>query len=157
MSVAKNLIAGHILEDQLFPYPRLCDEALQRSAVDDLFNNPIKGFGVLTDYAERRPTQATGVGRDKILSSLAQLLREPAGIYERYSVELARTCDLLLRKYGKSIADRQHALKRVADIAIDLFVGLCVLSRAQRNEDEEMNIPAGFILDKGSYPWDVVS
>jgi hypothetical protein len=44
-----------------------------------------------------------------------------------------------------------------ADIAIDLFVGLCVLSRAQRNEDEEMNILAGFILDKGSYPWDVVS
>ena len=108
-------------------------------------------------------------------------------------MELARTCDLLLRKYGKTIADRQHALKRVADIAIDLFVGLCVLSRAaalaaspgengsqavviarvfaqqakrrmannirraQRNEDEEMNILAEFILDKGSYPWDVVS
>jgi hypothetical protein len=124
---------------------------------------------------------------------MPQLLTEPAGIYERYTVELARTCDLLLRKYGKTIADRQHALKRVADIAIDLFVGLCVLSRAavlagspgekgsqavviarvfaqqakrrmannirraQRNEDEEMNNLAGFILDKGSYPWDVVS
>jgi hypothetical protein len=25
-----------------------------------------------------------------------------------------------------------------------------------RNEDEEMNHLAGFILDKGSYPWDVV-
>jgi acyl-CoA dehydrogenase family member 9 len=98
-----------------------------------------------------------------------------------------------LRKYGKSIADRQYALKRVADITIDLFVGLCVLSRAaalstkpggegaqaiavarvfaqqakrrmannirraERNEDEEMNQLAGFILDKGSYPWDVVS
>src|ERR1700726_5098336 len=41
-----------------------------KAAVDDIFNNPIKGFGVLTDYAERRWTQATGVGRDKILSSL---------------------------------------------------------------------------------------
>src|ERR1700678_685735 len=164
-----------------------------KAAVDDIFNNPSKGFGVLTDYAERRLTQATGVGRDKILSSMPQLLTESAGIYDRYTVELARTCDLLLRKYGKSIADRQHALKRVADIAIDLFVGLCVLSRAatlagspgeqgsqavviarvfaqqakrrmannirraQRNEDEEMNTLAGFILDKGSYPWDVVS
>lgn len=74
-------------------------------------------------------------GTNKILSSLPQLLREAAGI----------------------CADRQHALERVADIAIDLFVGLCVLSRAQRNEDKEMNILAGFILDKGSYPWDVVS
>ena len=31
------------------------------------------------------------------------------------------------------------------------------LQTAQRNEDEEMNMLAGFILDKGSYPWDVVS
>jgi alkylation response protein AidB-like acyl-CoA dehydrogenase len=164
-----------------------------KAAVDDIFNNPIKGFGVLTDYAERRLTQATGVGRDKIFTSVPQLLRESAGIYERYTLELAKAADFLLRKYGKSIADRQHALKRVADITIDLFVGLCVLSRAatlstkpggegaqaiaiarvftqqakrrmannirraERNEDEEMNQLAGFILDRGSYPWDVVS
>src|SRR5271154_2852974 len=164
-----------------------------KAAVDDIFNNPIKGFGILSDYAERRLTQATGVGRDKIFASMPQLLAEPAGIYERYTLELAKAADFLLRKYGKSIADRQHALKRVADITIDLFVGLCVLSRAatlstkpggegtqaiavarvfaqqakrsmannirraERNEDEEMNQLAGFILDKGSYPWDVVS
>ncbi|MEP6884955.1 MAG: acyl-CoA dehydrogenase family protein [Gammaproteobacteria bacterium] len=164
-----------------------------KSAVDDIFNNPIKGFGVLTDYAEKRLTQATGVGRDKILTKMAQPLREAADVYERYTVELAKACDYLLRKHGKAIADRQHDLKRIADVAIDLFVGLCVLSRAvalsksadgqgaqavgiarmfaqqakrrmanavrriTRNEDEEMNRLAGFIVDKGSYPWDVVS
>jgi acyl-CoA dehydrogenase family member 9 len=164
-----------------------------RAAMDDIFNNPIKGFGVLTDYAEKRLSQATGVGRDKILTKLPEALREAAGVYERYTLELAKTSDYLLRKYGKSIADRQHDLKRVADIGIDLFVGLCTLSRAAtlgkeagaqgsqaigiaaifaqqakrrmannvrrvaRNEDEEMNRLAGFILDKGSYPWDVVS
>jgi acyl-CoA dehydrogenase family protein 9 len=163
-----------------------------KAAVDDIFNNPIKGFGVLTDYAERRLTRATGVGRDKISAPLPQSLREAAVIYERYTVELAKGAEFLLRRYGKSIADRQHALKRIADIAIDLFVGLCVLSRAaslaakadeegvqaiviarmfaqqakrrmannlrriERNEDEEMNQLAGFIIDKGSYPWDVV-
>jgi alkylation response protein AidB-like acyl-CoA dehydrogenase len=163
-----------------------------KAAVDDIFNNPIKGFGVLTDYAERRWTQATGVGRDKIITPMPQLLRDSAGIYERYTVELARASDFLLRKHGKSIADRQQALKRVADMAIDLFVGLCVLSRAarlaagpgesgsqavaiarvfaqqakrrmahnlrrvERNEDEEMDRLAGFMLDRGSYPWDVV-
>jgi alkylation response protein AidB-like acyl-CoA dehydrogenase len=163
-----------------------------KAAVDDIFNNFIKGFGVLTDYAEKRLTRATGVGRDKILTPLPQALREAAGIYERYTVELAKASDFLLRKYGKSIANRQYDLKRVADIAIDLFVGLCVLSRAVllgkaageegvqavgmarvfaqqakrrmannvrrigRNEDEEMNRLARFILDKGSYPWDVV-
>ncbi len=163
-----------------------------RAAVDDIFNNFIKGFGVLADYAEKRLTQATGVGRDKIAAPLPEALREAAGIYERYTNELAKASEYLLRKHGKAIADRQHDLKRVADIGIDLFVGLCVLSRAatlqdasgedreqavamarvfaqqakrrmantvrriMRNEDEEMDRLAGFILDKGRYPWDVV-
>ena len=30
------------------------------------------------------------------------------------------------------------------------------IRRAERNEDEEMNHLAGFILDNGSYPGDVV-
>jgi len=164
-----------------------------KAAVDDIFNNFIKGFGVLTDYAEKRLTQATGVGRDKILTQMPEALREAAGVYERYTVELAKASDYLLRKHGKSIADRQHDLKRIADIGIDLYVGLCVLSRAvassqgpgeqgehavriarvfaqqakrrmanavrriTRNEDGEMNALTGFILDKGSYPWDVLS
>jgi acyl-CoA dehydrogenase family protein 9 len=164
-----------------------------KAAVDDIFNNFIKGFGVLTDYAEKRLTRATGVGRDKILTQMPEALREAADVYERYTVELAKASDYLLRKHGKSIANRQHDLKRIADVGIDLFVGLCVLSRAAtlsrtpgeqgvqavriarvfaqqakrrmanvvrritRNEDEEMNGLAGFILDKGSYPWDVVS
>jgi acyl-CoA dehydrogenase family protein 9 len=163
-----------------------------RAAVDDIFNNFIKGFGVLTDYAEKRLTQATGVGRDKISTPLPEPLREAAVIYERYTLELAKASEYLLRKHGKSIADRQHDLKRIADIGIDLFVGLCVLSRAaslndasgeeraqaigvarvfaqqakrrmantvrriMRNEDEEMDRLAGFILDSGRYPWDVV-
>ena len=164
-----------------------------KAAVDDIFNNFIKGFGVLTDYAEKRLTQATGVGRDKILTQMPEALREAADVYERYTVELAKASDYLLRKHGKSIAGRQHDLKRIADVGIDLYVGLCVLSRAAalskapgeqgaqaigiarvfaqqakrrmanivrritRNEDAEMNALAAFILDKGSYPWDVVS
>jgi acyl-CoA dehydrogenase family member 9 len=163
-----------------------------KAAVDDIFNNFIKGFGVLTDYAEKRLTRATGVGRDKIQTPLPESLREAAGVYERYTLQLAKVSDYLLRKHGKSIADRQHDLKRIADFGIDLYVGLCVLSRAAtlskvpgeqgeqaigmarvfaqqakrrmanivrrttRNEDEEMNRLAGFILDKGRYPWDVV-
>jgi len=101
-----------------------------RTAIDEIFNHPIKGFGVLADYAEKRFSHATGVGRDKILGKIPAQLREAAGIYEKYTGELAKAADFLLRKYGKSIAGRQHALKRVADITVDLFVGLCVLSRA---------------------------
>ena len=163
-----------------------------RAAVDDIFNSPIKGFGVLADYAEKRITRATGVGRDKLLGKIPPQLREATSTYEKYTVELAKASDYLLRKHGKSIAGRQHALKRVADMTIDLFVGLCVLSRAtalaaepgeegaqavavahafarqakrrmannvrriERNEDDEMDLLAGFITDKGRYPWDII-
>jgi alkylation response protein AidB-like acyl-CoA dehydrogenase len=163
-----------------------------KAAVDDIFNHPIKGFGVLADYAERRLTHATGVGRAKLLGKIPAPLREATTTFEKYTVELAKASDFLLRKYGKSIAGRQHMLKRVADMTIDLFVGLCVLSRAtalaaapgdegrqaisiahafarqakrrmannvrriERNEDEEMDLLAGFILDKGIYPWDII-
>ena len=39
-----------------------------KSAAAAIFNDPIKGFGVLSDYAERRFAQATGVGRDKVVT-----------------------------------------------------------------------------------------
>ncbi len=43
-------------------------------------DDPIKGFGLRTDYAGKRLMRATGVGRDKILSSMPQLLSDPVGI-----------------------------------------------------------------------------
>lgn len=101
-----------------------------KAAANTIFNDFIKGFGVLSGYAERRLAQATGLGRDRILSRLAPPLSALAGTYERYATELARVADESLRQYGKSIADAQHLQKRIADLVIDLFVGLCVLSRA---------------------------
>ena len=43
---------------------------------------------------------------------------------------LTANADGLLRKHGKKIADQQYQQKRIADLAIDMFVGLCTLSRA---------------------------
>lgn len=101
-----------------------------KSAVGNIFNDPIKGFGVLGTYVRRRASETTGYGTDKILRELHPSLRKAAATYEKYTVELSKAADALLRQYGKTIADQQHAQKRIADIAIDLFVGLCVLSRA---------------------------
>jgi hypothetical protein len=81
MSVAKNLVAGRILEDQLFPYidpgsedysveaaisKVFASEALQRSAYEPLQD----------------------LGKSKIFTPLPQLLRGPAGIYEKYTTRL---------------------------------------------------------------------
>ena len=105
-----------------------------RAAVGDIFNDPIKGFGVLGGYTGKRLREATGYGIDRIARELSPRLRTAASIYEKYTVELSKASDQLLRRYGKRIADQQHAQARLADIAIDLFVGLCVLSRADSLE-----------------------
>jgi len=100
------------------------------STIDDIFNNPIKGFGVLGEYARRRAAEATGFGTAKILRELHPDLRVAAATYEQFVVELSKSSDALLREHGKRIADFQYQQKRIADIAIDMFVGLCTLSRA---------------------------
>jgi len=99
-------------------------------AISDIFNNPIKGFGVLSGYAGRRLSGATGIGQDRISQSLPNALKPAALIYERYTNELAAASDAALRKYGKGIAEQQYALERIGNVTIDLFVGLCTLARA---------------------------
>jgi acyl-CoA dehydrogenase family member 9 len=99
-------------------------------AAASIFNHPIKGFGLMTDYAERRFAQATGVGRDKVIHPVAPPLRPLADNYVTYATRLARVADESLRRHGKRIADDQALQKRIADLLIDLFVGLCVVSRA---------------------------
>jgi len=101
-----------------------------KSAFGNIFNDPIKGFGVLTSYAGRRVRETTGYGTDKILRELHPTLRKAAESYEKYVVELSKSADALLRKHGKKVADQQYQQKRIADLAIDMFVGLCTLSRA---------------------------
>lgn len=101
-----------------------------QQALGDIFNNPIKGFGVLGGYASRRVRSATGVGTDRIERQLSPPLRKVASLFEKYVVELSIAADALLRSHGRDIAERQHDQKRIADVVIDLFVGLCVLSRA---------------------------
>lgn len=100
-----------------------------QSATDDIFNNPIKGFGLLSDYAGRKFTQLTSLGNDRIVGAVPDELRDDALVFEKYALELARLTDVLLRRHGKNIVEKQFALQRAADVVIDLFVGLSVLSR----------------------------
>ena len=110
-----------------------------RSATDNIFNDPIKGFGLLSDYAGRRITHLTSLGQDRIIAAVPEVLRDDALVFEKYTLELARMTDVLLRRHGKSIIEKQFALQRAADVVIDLFVGLSVLSRvsAMTPDDSE--------------------
>ncbi len=92
--------------------------------------DPIKGFGVLSDYALKHATIRTGlVGEKRSFTKLHPTLRDPGEQLEGLVRELAWVADRELRRHGKGIVEQQFALKRIADILIDLFVTSAVLSR----------------------------
>jgi alkylation response protein AidB-like acyl-CoA dehydrogenase len=97
-------------------------------SLKSVFDHPIKGFGVMSDYALRRASLVTGIGRSN-LGGLSEELREPAVVFVRGARNLAQAADRILRKHGKRIIGKQFATKRVADIMVDLFSLACTLSR----------------------------
>ncbi len=102
----------------------------------NIFNDPIKGFGVLSDYASKKLTQLTSVGRDR-LGFVHQTLSEEAEIFEQYTVEFSKSVEAILRKHGKNIIGKQFASERIANTAIDIMAGLCVLSRVSSLIEEK--------------------
>jgi alkylation response protein AidB-like acyl-CoA dehydrogenase len=97
-----------------------------------VLNDPIKGFGVLGDYALKQASVLTGlVGEKRGWTRLHPALRDQQEQFEEHARELAWAADRVLRRHGKAIIDKQFALRRIADILIDQFLLACVLSRVQ--------------------------
>jgi hypothetical protein len=99
-------------------------------SVRGVFADPIKGFGVLSDYARRRASLAANVARGKgRFTQLPPLLAEDALQFEELTRELALAVDRALRRHGKKLVDEQLVLRRLADALIDLFAYAAMLSR----------------------------
>jgi len=90
---------------------------------------PIKGFGLLSDFAIRKAR--TALGRER-MSRAHPLLNRETVIFEEYTADLAKNVDKVLRKHGKNIAEMQYTQKRVAEIAIDLYGIAACISRTTR-------------------------
>jgi acyl-CoA dehydrogenase family protein 9 len=100
------------------------------TSLKGVFNEPIKGFGVLSGYALRQASRRTGIARDKgKFTMLHAELAVEAASFEQSSTRLANAVDRILRKHGRNIIGKQFASRRLADIMIDLFVFASVLSR----------------------------
>jgi alkylation response protein AidB-like acyl-CoA dehydrogenase len=105
---------------------------------EGVFDDPIKGFGVIGEYARRRISLATGIPRAGTKFTRLHATLEPfANIFEDATRDLGVASDRILRKHGKSIIDKQFATRRLADIMIDLFVLSCVLSRVDSSIREK--------------------
>ncbi|MBK8719059.1 MAG: acyl-CoA dehydrogenase family protein [Nannocystaceae bacterium] len=100
------------------------------SSLRGVFDDPIKGFGVMSAYALRRAALATGLGGGKrSFTKLEAPLGDAAAIFEQCTRALATATDRILRKHGKHIIGKQFASSRLANIMIDLFVLASVMSR----------------------------
>jgi alkylation response protein AidB-like acyl-CoA dehydrogenase len=105
------------------------------ATVKDIFNHPIKGFGVLSDYARKHAALRTGVGGEANFTNLSEAIQEQADIFEEETRYLAQATDRILRKHGKGIIGKQFASDRLAEIMIDLFVMAATISRVQASID----------------------
>ena len=101
------------------------------STMKGIFNEPIKGFGVLSDYARKHAVLRTGIGANAKFSGIDASIQDQAQIFEEETRYLAQAADQILRKHGKAIIGKQFDSHRLAEIMIDLFVMAATISRVQ--------------------------
>jgi len=112
---------------------------------------PIKGFGVLSGYARKRASLATGmVGEKRTFTLLVPAVKKAATVVEEGTRDVALAADRILRKHGGQVVGKQFATHRLADILIDLYVLSAVLSRvnsAVEDKGEEASAQELAILE----------
>jgi acyl-CoA dehydrogenase family member 9 len=97
--------------------------------VSRAMREPIKGFGLLSDFAIRKARSA--LGRERLTRAHPILSRETV-LFEEFAAELARNTEKVLRKHGTEISEMQYTQRRIADMAIDLYGIAALLARTTR-------------------------
>lgn len=87
---------------------------------------PLSSLGILSDYAARK---LRGVVPGRLTKIAAELAPE-GEIVARYARTAGGAVETLLKKYGKDVIQKEYHQERLANVAIDLYGSLAVLSRA---------------------------
>jgi acyl-CoA dehydrogenase family protein 9 len=87
---------------------------------------PLSSLGILSDYAARK---IRGLAPGKLTKVAAELAGE-AEIVTRYTGAASNVLERVLRKHGKAIIEREYQQERAANIVMDLYASIAVLSRA---------------------------
>jgi acyl-CoA dehydrogenase family protein 9 len=95
--------------------------------VGEALNNPIKSLGVLYDYFIEKNLSRSLHG-DQVTMAHSELKREVA-MFEEDVLELENAVEKAIRKHRKEIWEKQFAQKRIAEIAMDLYRMIAVISR----------------------------
>ncbi len=87
---------------------------------------PLSSLGILSDYAARK-IKGVVPGR---LTKIAPQLAAEGEVVSKYARAAGGAAETLLRKYGKDVIGKEYHQERLANVAIDLYGCLAVLSRA---------------------------
>ena len=96
--------------------------------------DPIKGFGVLSDYA-------VSYVKDRLIKERIQDVHtsivESKALFENWAKNLHITVERVLMKYGKNIIQKQIIQTRIAEAMIYLYGMIAVLSRTNKCINEK--------------------
>jgi acyl-CoA dehydrogenase family protein 9 len=113
--------------------------------------DPIKGFGLLTGYAVQKV-------KDKVahdhLDDIHPKLSDEAGKFNEYAKELHQATERVLMRHGKEIILKQFIQRRLADMAIDLYAMVAIISRVdtllkanEKDAEQDLLVAKTFIED----------
>lgn len=101
----------------------------------------VHSIGVLGDYGVRwlrnQVKTRAPVKTSQALEGIHPLFAKEAAMFQRYTAALASETEKALRRHGKKIIEKQFVVRRIADLATDLFATVCTLSRASRAVEEK--------------------
>jgi len=112
----------------------------------NVLSDPIKGFGLAVQYGRMRMANTTGIGMQR-LTKVHPALETYARAFENHVSTVSNVADKLLRRHGKSIFEKQFALKRLALMVIDAYAMICVISRVSQAVEEKGIDHARYELD----------
>ncbi|MEZ4392845.1 MAG: acyl-CoA dehydrogenase family protein [Polyangiales bacterium] len=101
----------------------------QIAEVSRAMREPIKGFGLMYEFAIQRAR--TALGRER-MARCHRALRREAAVVEEGVLGIARAVDKVLRRHGKDIAEMQFSQRRLADVITDLYALTACLARCTR-------------------------
>lgn len=94
--------------------------------VSKAIQDPIKSVGILTDFAKKRFGKKFG---NKTLTKVHPSLETYASHFTSSLGDFAIAVENTIMKYGKNIIGNELPQMRIANMVIELYVQLCVLSR----------------------------
>ena len=98
----------------------------QLKEVQHALKSPLRERGVLTGYGRKR---MKGVITQDRLTRVHPSLAPEADQVGKYAGVFANAAETILRRHGKKVVDREYQHERLANVVIDLFAQIAVLSR----------------------------